>query len=132
MTRVRDWRKRLSDTIEARRRMPFSDQNNCAEFVAQALTAMGGPDILASVRGKYRTIPEGLVLLRQQGHDGLCGLLASFFAEIPPALATAGDIACVADDAIGIVNGERVTVMSEQGLGTVARTDMKRAFRVPA
>ncbi len=114
--------------------MPFSDQNNCAEFVSQAVIAMGGQDILASVRGKYRTVPEGLVLLRQQGHEDLCALLASFFEEIHPAFATAGDIMAFPDPAggwsIGVVNGERVTVMAEAGLGTVARGDGKRAFKV--
>jgi len=135
LKRVRDWRARLSALIEARRRTPFSEQNNCALFLADAVAAMTGVDLAKTYRGQFSTLAEGIALLRRAGYFDLCAFLAEHLDEIHPSQASAGDLMAFPSQmsgwAGGIVNGERVTVMTEAGLGTVARTAAMRAFRIP-
>ncbi len=135
LKRVRDWRARLSDTIEARRRIPFSEENNCGLFLADCVEAMTGVDLAANYRGQFRSLAEAIILLRKDGYADLCVFLEKHFDEIPPALARAGDVMAFPTEqtgwAGGIVNGERVTVMSEAGLATVSRELATRAFRIP-
>jgi hypothetical protein len=133
--RVRDWRRRLSDLIEERRRIPYSEENNCGMFLADCINAMTGVDLAAPYRGKFKTLAVGMALLRRDGYDDLCALLAAHLEEIPPAFARAGDVMAFVVDgtgwAGGIVNGDRVTVMRVEGLATTLRDLGDRAFRVP-
>lgn len=133
--RRKDWRAQLSAVIEDRRRVPFSDKNNCGLFLADCVDAMTGVDFALPFRGKYETVAEGILLLRKAGHSDLCAFLAAYLEEVHPSLARAGDVAAFPSEptgwAGGIVNGERITVMTEKGLGTVSRDDAMRAFRVP-
>ena len=135
LRRARDWRKRLSDVIEERRRVPFTEENNCALFMADCVAAMTGVDLAADYRGKFKSLAEAIILLRKAGYADLCEFLTQHLDEIPPALARAGDVMAFPTEqtgwAGGIVNGERVTVMSEAGLGTVSRDLAARAFRIP-
>ena len=135
LRRVRDWRRRLSDVIEERRRVPFTEENNCALFMADCVAAMTGVDLAADYRGKFKSLAEAIILLRKAGYADLCEFLTQHLDEIPPALARAGDVMAFPTEqtgwAGGIVNGERVTVMSEAGLGTVSRDLAARAFRIP-
>ena len=135
LRRARDWRKRLSDVIEERRRVPFTEENNCALFMADCVAAITGVDLAADYRGKFKSLAEAIILLRKAGYADLCEFLTQHLDEIPPALARAGDVMAFPPEqtgwAGGIVNGERVTVMSEAGLGTVSRDLAARAFRIP-
>ena len=135
LRRVRDWRRRLSDVIEERRRVPFTEENNCALFMADCVAAITGVDLAADYRGKFKSLAEAIILLRKAGYADLCEFLTQHLDEIPPALARAGDVMAFPTEqtgwAGGIVNGERVTVMSEAGLGTVSRDLAARAFRIP-
>jgi len=133
--RVRDWRSRLSAVIEARRRQPFTEENNCALFLADCVEAMTGVDLAADYRGKFRSLAEAIILLRKSGYPDLCAFLEKHLDEIPPAMARAGDVMAFPTEqtgwAGGIVCGERVTVLALSGLGTVSRDDAMRAFRIP-
>lgn len=116
--------------------MPFSyGQNDCALFVADCLEAVTGVDFAAPYRGLYHTAAAALRVLRDDGYSDLCALVAAHLEEIPPAMARAGDVMAFpaeeTDWALGIVNGERVTVLHLNGLGTVARERAERAFRCP-
>ena len=121
--------------IEERRRVPFTEENNCALFMADCVAAMTGVDLAADYRGKFKSLAEAIILLRKAGYADLCEFLTQHLDEIPPALARAGDVMAFPTEqtgwAGGIVNGERVTVMSEAGLGTVSRDLAARAFRIP-
>ena len=135
LKRSRDWRAKLSATIEERRRVPFSENNNCGLFLADCVAAMTGVDLAADYRGKFRSTAEAIILLRRAGFADLCAFLTDHLEEIPPAMARAGDVVAFPSDqsgwAGGIVNGERVTVMNERGLATVTRDGASRAFRIP-
>ena len=133
LTRARDWRARLSSLIEQRRRVPYTEEANCALFMADAVLAMTGEDLAAPFRGKFKTIAEGDALLKASGFADLPSYLAAQFEEINPVFARVGDVMLFAVDqgwAGGIVNGERVTLLGLKGLGTMPRGQGKRAFRV--
>lgn len=133
--RVRDWRSRLNAMIEDRRRIPFSEENNCAVFLADCVQAMTGVDHAKPFRGQYKTLAQALVLLRRAGYADLCAFLSAHFDEIPPAMARAGDLMAFPSDetgwAGGVVNGETVTVLGREGIGSVHRVANARAFRIP-
>jgi hypothetical protein len=134
--RHKDWRARLSASIETKRRMPFAfGQNDCALFVADSIEAVIGVDLAAPYRGRYASAEEALQLMRAAGYADLCALVAGHLDEIPPAFARAGDVMAFPSDetgwAIGVVNGERVTVLRPDGLGTLPRDKAARAFRCP-
>jgi hypothetical protein len=141
-----DWRARLADTIEAQRRRPFTGDYNCAIFAADCVCAMTGVDLAAPYRGM--SFDAAVAAMQANGYPDLCALVAAHLPEIAPAFARAGDVAAFAvssgdiarEDgrerpgagwAIGIVNGERVTVLRQEGLGTLLLTQVLRAFQVP-
>lgn len=138
MKRRPDWRPRLHETVEARRRVPFSFKAgvDCALFAAACVEAMTGVDLADGYRGRYTTEVGALRVIRNGGFADLADLVTSMLEEIPPARARAGDIAFVPDDspfggALGIVIGEQVACLAADGVGAVPRTLMTRAFRVP-
>jgi hypothetical protein len=131
IARLPDWRTRLSALIEERRRTPAAD---CGLFVADAVLAMTGVDLVKTYRGRYGSVAQGVALLAADGYADVCDFIGRHFAEIHPSRARAGDIMAFPSDgtgwALGIVNGERVTVLRGSGLGTVSRDLAARAFEV--
>lgn len=135
LTRVRDWRSRLTAAIEERRRQPYSDEYNCGIFIGDCIQAMTGVDVIKPFRGQFKTLVEAIVLLRRAGYADGCAFLADYFEEIPPAYARAGDLMAFPSEesgwAGGVVNGETVIVLGRDGVGNVHRTANARAFRIP-
>lgn len=130
LKRIRNWRQALSEIIEARRRVPFSDENNCAMFLADCVLAMTGVDLAADYRGKFSTVEEGMVLMRRDGFTDMGAFLAKTLEERHPAFAAVGDITLIDEWTGGVIVGDRITVMMPEGLGTLPRDFGKRAFRV--
>lgn len=132
MARRTDWRSQLATFVEQRRR---ADAGDCGLFVADGIMAMTGVDLAARYRGRYATIAEGVELLRADGYADLCAFAAAHLIEVHPSQARAGDVMAFPSVetgwALGLVNGERVTVPRGNGLGTVSREGATRAFRVP-
>jgi len=65
--RAPDWRARLAAFIEARRATPFVwGAHDCCLFAADAVLAMGGPDVAAPLRG-YASRFGALRRLRRAG-----------------------------------------------------------------
>jgi hypothetical protein len=138
MTRHRDWRRRLHEAIEARRRVPFSFAAgvDCALFVADCLQAITGEDPAADFRGRYSSDIGAMRVIRNAGFANLADLVSSRLDEIAPVRAQVGDVAFIPDEspfggALGIVIGEQVACLHVDGIGSVPRTLMTRAFRVP-
>jgi hypothetical protein len=138
MKRLPNWRTRLHEAVEARRRVPFSFAAgaDCALFAADCVEAMTGTDLAALYRGRYSTEAGALRLLRGEGFASVADLAAANLDEIDPVRARVGDVAFVPDDsafggALGIVIGEQIACLHIDGIGSVPRTLMTRAFRVP-
>lgn len=136
MRRHRDWRARMAAAIEVVRRLAHRlGAHDCALFCADVVLAMTGVDLAARYRGRYASVDEAMEVMRADGFDDLCALVASMLEEIPPALARMGDVMAFPSEetgwALGICNGEQVTVLRADGLGSVSREKATRAFRVP-
>jgi hypothetical protein len=143
-----DWRARLSAAIEEARRRPMEvhagdpsrtslvdgSHYHCGMFVADCILAMTGGDLAAGYRGM--TLREAYVTLQADGYADLPAFAAAHLEEIHPSRAVAGDVAMFPTEGTGwgagIVNGERVTVLRLDELGTVSLDSAVRAFRVPA
>ncbi|PKP67337.1 MAG: hypothetical protein CVT86_01940 [Alphaproteobacteria bacterium HGW-Alphaproteobacteria-8] len=134
MTRLPDWKPRLTAWLGATARRPFAEgENDCALFFAGAVEAMTGTDIAARWRGRYCTTKAGLRALRRAGFADHVALAATLFDEVPPAYARIGDCAVVPTaegPALGIVQGELIYVLGPAGLSRLPRARATRAFRV--
>lgn len=138
MKRLHGWRTRLHEAVEARRRVPFSFSAgvDCALFVSDCIEAMTGEDPAADFRGRYTTDIGAMRVIRNAGYANLADLVSSKLEEIAPVRAQVGDVAFIPDEspfggALGIVIGEQVACLHIDGIGSVPRTLMTRAFRVP-
>lgn len=137
ITRLPDWRARLADylaEVAGRRFRPGS--HDCALFAAGAVAAMTGHDLAAEWRGKYLSLGAGRAMLRARGYADHIDLASEYFRPVSPALAQVGDLAVLPGDlpaeagALGVVQGAAVYALRPQGLVTINRLHMKRAFRV--
>lgn len=138
MIRLPDWAARLHDFIDSVKREPFSwDGGDCAlGWAARAVEAQTGVDPVAAYRGKFKTAKGALAAMKKMGASDLAEAAALFLPRHDhPSQAQIGDIAAVPkDDAfgftLGIVNGETILVLREDGMGIVPRTAATQAFKV--
>ena len=129
-----DWQIQLIQFMGDAARTPFqSGVHDCALFAAGAVFAMTDQDFAAGYRGRYSTLKGGFKLLQKAGFEDHIALAASLFEEIPPAFAAVGDLAVVPTeqgDALGIVQGSGIYVLTPDRLGVVSLLIASRAFRV--
>ena len=138
LKRLNDWRARFDAACDEMRLKPFEwGGNDCAAGLAANLVlALTGVDVAADYRGRYKTRAGALRAMKAAGFASLGDLAASFLPEHEhPSMARVGDIVTVetADafgEGFGVVNGERVFVLTEHGFGTVDRSLANRAFKV--
>lgn len=133
--RAPDWKARLVAHLERSSRASYAlGQHDCALFAAGAVEAVTGHDPAAAWRGRYSTLNGGLKLLRKAGHQDYIEATAAHLPEIHPSAAAPGDIAVVEDPStgslvLGVVQGEMIYVLREDGLGLAPRATLRRAFR---
>lgn len=140
MKRQDGWRKRLERAIDEIRYAGFDwqAQHDCALGLAgRAVHAITGEDVIAPWRGKYKSRKGALLAMKRVGFDNIADAVASILPEIPegPCMAQIGDIVAFPSDgpfgySLGVVNGERVLVLREEGIGTMDLLQATRAFRV--
>ena len=135
MTRLPDWRPRLSAYLVAVMRTPLDmGTHDCALFVAGAVQAMTGTDPARAWRGRYTTVQGGLKALLKDGRADHVAAVAALFDPVHPAFADLGDIAVIdvpgAIAALGIFEGQHIAVLRDTGLGFVPREAATQAFRV--
>ncbi len=132
--RLPDWKPRLIAWLSDVATIPFQPgRHDCALFAAGAVLVMTGRDPAAPFRGRYRTLRGGQRILRKAGFADHIALTAQLLAEVHTSRAAPGDLAVVPTqdgDALGLVQGEAVYVLSARGLGFVPMTSAVRAFRV--
>lgn len=138
MTRLRDWRNRYNDTIDAIRANPFAwGENDCLTgLVIPVVTAIVGNSAgLYKYYKGYKTQRGALGAMKKAGYANLADGLAAHFPEIHPSECRVGDLVALPTDdgfgyALGVVNGDRVFVMLERSLGTRSLMEVERAFKV--
>lgn len=137
MKRLPDWPARLHAFVDSVKAEPFRwDGHDCAVgWAADAVLAMTGEDPAKDCRGRYQTARGAAKTMKRKGFDNLADLAASKLPEIHVSQAKLGDIAVIPKDdvfggSLGIVNGETILVIREDGMGVVPLFDASRAFRV--
>lgn len=137
LTRLPDWRRRFEETIDEIKARPFSwASHECGTgLVGRLVLAMTGTDCAAQYRGTYDSAAGALRVMREAGFENVGDMVAAILPEVHISAARLGDIAAVPDDtpfgyALGVVNGERIFVLKEDGIGTVDLLDATRAFKV--
>ena len=134
MGRLTDWRARLEAYVSDCRGRPFEyGTHDCVLFAAGAVEALTGDDPAAEFRGRYRTRAGALRALRRAGYADVAEAVAARFEEIPVSRALPGDIAVIEADegpALGVVQGEMIYVLREDGLGLLPRGAASRGYRV--
>jgi hypothetical protein len=133
--KIMGWETRLIEYLQGVSVAPFKPGKlDCGLFFAGGVKAMTGKDYAKKLRGKYKRIDDGIALLNDMGFADHIDYTASLFNEVPPLMAQRGDGAVVpgeADqDALGIVQGDRIYCMTLTGLSLFPLTMATRAFRV--
>jgi len=130
MARLFDWHQRLTGYVSGIATQPFSPGVlDCALFAAGAVDAMTGKNYAKKWRG-YKTLKGGYKALKKAGFNDHIALAASILEEIKPAFASAGDIAVVDENALGVVQGSMIYVVGPDGLGMVPMSRATKFFRV--
>lgn len=130
------WERRLINYISEKGAQPFRPgKMDCGLFFGGGYEAMTGVNINAPFAGKYRTIEGAMKIAKALGFGDHVEYVASLLDELEsPLLAQRGDCAVVTDQdgapALGIVQGEKIYVMTLTGLSMVTLTTATRAFRV--
>lgn len=133
------WRARFEKVIDDTKAKPFTwDGHECViGLCANTILAITGIDLAKEYRGKFNDARSAARLMKNMGFENIADLVASFLEEYEggPSQAKIGDIVAIPDDTVfgyglGVVNGERVFVLSETGMGTVDLLMATRAFRV--
>lgn len=136
--RVLDWRLRFEKQIDTIRRNPFAWGNADCLFglVAPIVREITGDmSYFHRFEGRYKTARGALGTMKRNNFDSIADLVASEFPEIHPSQCVVGDIAAIPTDdnfaySLGIVNGDRIFVMHQNGLGTRDLLEATRAFKV--
>lgn len=133
LVRHPDWQTRLIAYLSSVAARPFEPgHHDCMLFVAGCIEAMTGTDLAKGFRG-YRSLAEGQRLLVRRGYRDHVDLVASLLEECPVPLARRGDVAVLEEGparSVGLVQGARVYVLGERGIGTCDLLSASRAFRV--
>lgn len=137
MMRMEDWRRRLGEYVNDARTTPYAfGRQDCWLFVAGAVAAMTGIDHAKPHRGRYKTARGALGIVKRAGASNMADFAGLFLEEHEsPVVAQIGDVMAIpTDDAfgfsLGILNGERVLVVSPNGIDTRDRSEATRAFKV--
>jgi hypothetical protein len=137
MIRFPAWRVALFNYIKHNRSEPYElGTHDCWIFVAGAIRAMVGVDIAAKHRGRYKSVKGALGVMKRSGAANMAELASKHLEErSSPAHAQIGDVLAIPTDdgfgyALGILVGERVLVLSPNGIDSRDRTEATRAFGV--
>ena len=135
--RVPGWRGALFDYIRYNRDTPYTlGENDCWIFVTGAVTAMTDVDVSKPHRGNYKTVRGALGIIRRAGASNMADFAATYFKELPsPLYAQIGDIMAIPTDdafgfALGVLTGERIQILTENGIDSHDRSEATRAFGV--
>ena len=129
--RHNDWRSRMHDNLEVRRRLPFEwGENDCAIFAAKHIQAMLGDeyDWSGPFVGTYNSAIGALKTLKGLGFDDLLEFAKSKLALAPhPIFCQRGDIVAIQAEAtgwgLGIVLDSHIGVLGPSGYGYILRSD---------
>jgi hypothetical protein len=137
LIRLPNWRGRFEAVFDDIMTRPFEWQvHDCGPGLAgRTVLALTGVDLCSQYAGDYHDLASAVRLVRSLGHETLGGLVGSMLPQIHPSHARLGDIAAIEvksplGHALGVVNGERIYVLTEMGVGTRDLLDAAMCFKV--
>lgn len=137
LVRRHDWREHFERAIDDIYATPFQwGIHDCGPSLAGRLVeALTGEDFCAEYRGTYSDALGAARVIRAAGFSSLGELVGSMLPQAHPSEARIGDIAAIEAEgpighALGVVNGERIYVLTETGIGTVDLLEAKMIFKV--
>jgi hypothetical protein len=137
LIRLPNWRGRFEAVFDEIMTRPFEWQvHDCGPGLAgRTVLALTGVDLCSQYAGDYHDLASAVRLVRSLGHQTLGALVGTILPEIHPSLARLGDIAALEMNsplghALGVVNGERIYVLTETGVGTRDLLDAAICFKV--
>lgn len=138
LTRQPLWVGPFADLLDDLRRQPFDwKTNDCAcGFAGRIVEVLTGVNVCAEFQGRFDDAASAYRVMREAGFKDLADLVASKLPEYShPSDAQMGDIAAIPTEtvfghALGVFNGERIFILTEEGVGSLDRLTATRAFRV--
>lgn len=137
LTRLADWRRQFETAIDDIKAKPFAwYDHDCGPGLAGRLVkAQTGVDMTGFAVDRYHDAASAARLIRDLGFETLGELVGSMLPVIHPSEARVGDIAAIEvggpiGHALGVVNGERIFVLGETGIGTVDLLKAAMCFKV--
>lgn len=130
--RRHDWQLRLSSFVQTRARTPFVwGSNDCCLFAADAVEAMTGVDLAASLRGYDSELTAQQII---DAHGGLEQLVTGLLgAAVSPLLAGVGDVVLLeseSGDMLAICNGVTAVAPAKRGMAVLAMNAARAAWRI--
>jgi len=137
LQRRHDWREHFERAIDEIHATPFEwGIHDCGPSLAGRLVeALTGEDMCAEYRGTYHDALSAARVIRDAGFSSLGEMVASILPQAHPSEGRIGDIAAIEVEgpighALGVVNGERIYVLTESRIGTVDLLEAKMIFKV--
>ncbi|PRD45333.1 hypothetical protein C5748_03820 [Phyllobacterium phragmitis] len=132
-----DWREHYEAAIDEITATPFQwGIHDCGPSLAgRIVKAITGADLCAEYHGTYSDALGAARIIREAGFTSLAEMVGSMLPQAHPSEACIGDIAAIEADGpigcgLGVVNGERIYVLTETGIGTVDLLEAKMIFKV--
>lgn len=134
LARREGWEARLAVLIEARRHAPFKwGQHDCGLFAADAIEAVCGVDVAATLRGYHSAVGAARSLARHGLGDVGDVAVALGLPERQPIDARRGDVVSFRTElgvTLGVVLGERFAAPAEKRLAFYSVLHAARAWRI--
>lgn len=135
--RIEKWREPFSRTVDELYNQPFEwGVNDCAlGLVRKLVLAMTGIDYCEKYKGAYWDAKTAYRFMKTEGFKNVADFVESILPETELCKVKIGDVAAIETEdsfgfALGVVNGDRIIVLTEQGIGTVDLFAGKRFFKV--
>lgn len=131
LERFPDWAPRLNKyIIEVRDHKFEPGVHDCCTFVAGAIQAMTGVDVMPEYRGQYTTLEEGEAALAQLGQGKLYRTITRKLGRsIRGVFGAKGDVAFY-QGCCGIVLGRLAMFIGEEGYVYAPISRLQRVWRV--
>lgn len=135
--RIEKWREPFSKAVDDLYTKPFVwGENDCAiGLVRKLVFAITEKDLAKEYENTYWDAKTAYRVMRKAGFENLADMVESILPKCHLSEAMIGDLAAIKTDdafghALGVVNGERIIVLTEKGVGSVDLFQGDRFFKV--
>lgn len=132
--RLEDWPQRLSIEADAWKHIGHDwDGHDCATFAGNCIREQTGDDVIAHLRGRYKTKVGAMRVIKSEGFDSLDEMIASMLEPCEPEQCGRGDVVLFDGELgefVGVVLGTYAVAPGAEGLVQVNLKFAKRGYRI--